>query len=199
MTKQERIIPKRIEDFLDHHEQIGFHFMSYNSGDRQVELEHLIGILRNGIVSPLNATKIEKRAGKKIFDIDPTRGKDQKGEFFGPEVYYRGFQQHKSKFNPFSFIGTVYEKVILKAHSTSFEKLPGLLFVRPGLEYKITDNTKHFLTTNNRIQSRYILAVVLPALGKNQIQKWIENIKEFEKPIYDHDGKLIWKPNGKKE
>ncbi|MBI5224973.1 hypothetical protein HY989_03810 [Candidatus Micrarchaeota archaeon] len=186
-------IPKNIHDFLDQHEQLGFHFMAYPTKSGPVKLENLVSILRMAIISPKKAQEIEKKIGKKIFDIDPKRGKDHLGEQMGQKTYYRGFVRQPS------LIGTLHVKAALRAHVTSTEKLPGLLFSMPGLRYRLNDKNEEDLSTHKLILSKFILAVVLPDLGKNERQRWLAQIRPFNKPVYDHDGKLVWNPHEKKE
>ena len=187
------IMPERAEHLIFSHDPIHVHnthhFRLFSAGP---SLENFLSILKHGLVSPPLADKIERKTGKKMFEFAPYAGTD----WWSDGNLSKDIDAHPFSLNWADSKGIPLYRVIQgfrRAFSNQSE-LPAIIFSKPGHE---------LMSSRRRIQPRFFVGIILPKQEEFERGYWIDAIKrhfaENHKsrpavPIYDHTGKLIWKP-----
>ncbi|MFH1442449.1 MAG: hypothetical protein ABIG96_00285 [Candidatus Micrarchaeota archaeon] len=192
--QKERAIPERVEDFLDHHSRINVHQTNFNlspdyypSDQHEPTLEELVSILMHGLLPPGRAMKYQAR-GLKLPELNK-RPSHSTWKLIFSNDYSLQPNGRLEKIGPIRWINGIRIKNQLRKFATDRKKLPALVFYKP--KFPLGYNKA-------RIQPRFILGVVLPEMAQTERNRWIEALGKFKKPLYDHTGKLVWKPGMEK-
>jgi hypothetical protein len=175
--QQKQVIPERVEDFLDHYDSVGVHKMCFLK-KRPITIENMRTILIHGIVSPALKAKLEAGLGKKMFEMPNDANPKEK------RILATLFTKSLAKLFSHLHLKDYFLQV-----STGRYALPAIVFSKDS----------YFYGSERRIQPRFIIGVVLPEQEQSVRKDWLSKLTEFGKPIYDHSGQLVWKPETKEK
>lgn len=158
--------PNNLSDFINR--PIGAHQVNYWGGIHTTgrKIKKTKGILKHGILNG----KIVSRLAKKGIRLEGIPKLALRG---GDLVFYYSLTPSPANISKLLYSAQKYGPIIL--HN------------KVGIGYNSPDWQK------TRIQPRFIKAVILPKVGAWGRNRYIRELKEFGKPIYDHTGQLVWK------
>mgnify|MGYP001559983342 FL=1 len=174
-------IPENISELLQ--KPIGTHNVNYFG--EKISIRKLIqrtkSELKHGIMSPVMYEKLKKKGIELEIPIPKTRG--------AKEVH----SEHLDNSKRFDDVDGEIKKNGLKIILLDPRGGPTLIHSKTG------NLTSGHILHKIRIQPRFIRAVILPKVGFLNKKRYVWGLKKFGKPIYDHRGVLVWKPEIKKK
>ena len=171
--------PKRADRYLDQYDCILTHYTGGNPHADRLQLTK--DILSNGIYTATHAKRVNTIMKRKVLKVPPFEGPSKvvlawhfpmrdSGMPKPPKAAKKHFLEMMKNLNDGSFHPTI---IFRKA-------------ARPN-EY----DTVRF---TGRVHPRFILGIVLPRLDRRTQLQWINALKEYGKPLYNFQGKLVWGP-----